>query len=182
VADDSTPPSSPIAVRVKEGARLIGVSRAHFNKLLKAKKIPSRRDGTARLILTEDLIAYVKGLPGAEPEDEPVGPLLPIDEQKVAQKRARRAGKPIPPPALPLPSPRPPDIDLAAIYDGRRRLLFPEIGAVEARRSAYQFTLQACARHFTLSLEEAAEKTLAALAECGWLEPNPSSGVDEAAA
>jgi excisionase family DNA binding protein len=175
VADDSTPPSPPIAVRVKEGARLIGVSRAHLNKLLRAKKIPSRKDGTARLILTEDLIAYVKGLPGAEPEDEPVGPLLPIDEQKVARKRARRAGKPIPPPVPPPPPPRPPDIDLAAIYDGRRRLLVPDVGPTEARRRAYEFTVQACARHFSVSLDEAGEMVLAACAEHGWLEPNPSA-------
>ena len=55
MAANSTPPSPPIAVRVKEGARLIGVSKAHFNKLLKAKKIPSRKDGSVRIILTEDL-------------------------------------------------------------------------------------------------------------------------------
>ena len=68
---DSVPLFPPLAVRPREAARLIGVSRAHFTKLLKAKKIPSRRDGSARLILREDLIAYVKGLPGAEPEDDP---------------------------------------------------------------------------------------------------------------
>ena len=60
--------------------------------------------------------------------------------------------------------------------DGRRRLLVSEIGPIEARRRAYEFTVQAYARHFTVGLDEAKEKTLAALAECGWLEPNPESG------
>ena len=69
---DSAPLAPPIAVRVREGARLIGVSKAHFTKLLKARKIPSRKDGTARLILRDDLVAYVKSLPEAEPG----GPLL----------------------------------------------------------------------------------------------------------
>jgi hypothetical protein len=174
---------TPISYRPKDAARALGVSLAHFNKLKAAGKIASRKDGAAVLIDREALIAYRNSLPVFAPDQTPVGPLLPVDEQKIALKRARRVGKSIPPPAPPLPppSPRAPDIDLAAVYAGRRRLLVPEIGAVEARRSAYQFTLQACARHFTLSLEEAAEKTRAALAECGWLEPNPSLGADEAA-
>jgi hypothetical protein len=185
VAKSKTPfDLTPISYRPKDAARMLGVSLAHFNKLKAAGKIASRHDGAAVLIDHEVLVAYRNSLPVFVPDQTPVGPLLPVDEQKIAHKRARRAGKPIPSPAPPLPppSPRPPDIDLAAVYDGRRRLLVPEIGPIEARRSAYQFTLQACARHFTLSLEEAAEKTRTALAECGWLEPNPSLGDDEAAA
>ena len=114
----------------------------------------------------------------------PTGPLLPVDEQKVAVERVR--ARVVRKPPAPAPRPSRPDIDLAAIYDGRRRLLAPEIGPVEARRRAYEFTVQAYARHFTVELDEAGEKTRAALAECGWLEPNPSlsaaSSDDEAVA
>jgi excisionase family DNA binding protein len=133
VAANSTPPSPPIAVRVKEGARLIGVSKAHFNKLLKAKKIPSRKDGSARIILTEDLIAYVKGLPGAEPEDEPTGPLLPATE----------------------PAPEPFAPDLAAEYEKRFKLFVPNVGPDEARLRAFEHTVGVCCRHHHVDQETA---------------------------
>ena len=147
-------------------------------------KITFRKVGAATLFLPADLEAFALGLPTAEPDMKPTGPLLPVAEQKIALERARGVRKPVPP--FRHRGPRPPDIDLAAIYDGRRRLLVPEVGPIEARRGAYEFTVQAYARHFTVGLDEAKEKTLAALAECGWLEPNPSpsaeSSDDEAVA
>jgi hypothetical protein len=186
VAKSKTPfDLTPISYRPKDAARMLGVSLAHFNKLKAAGKIASRHDGAAVLIDHEVLVAYRNSLPVFVPDQTPVGPLLPGDEQKIAHKRARRAGKPTPSPAPPLPppSPRAPDIDLAAVYDGRRRLLVPEIGPIEARRSAFKFTVQAYARHFTVGLDDATKQTLAALAECGWLDPNPGpSAADEAAA
>jgi hypothetical protein len=170
---------TPISHRPKDAARILAVSLAHFYKLMAAGKIPYRKDGAATLIDHEALIVYRDSLPVFAPDQTSVGSLLPVDEQKIALERARGAGTPIPPPPpppllAPPPLPRPPDIDLAAIYDGRRRLLAPKIGPTEARRRAFEFTVQAYARHFTVSFEEAKEKTLAALAECGWLEPNPS--------
>ena len=118
-------------MRVKEGARLIGVSRAHFNKLLKAKKIPSRRDGSARIILREDLIAYVKGLPMAEPEDGPTGPLL-------------AAVEPVPEPSAP---------DLAAVYDERFKLIVGNLGPDEARLRAFEHTVRVCCAHYRVDQE-----------------------------
>jgi excisionase family DNA binding protein len=170
---------TPIFLRPKEAAQVLGVGHSHFYKLMAAGKIPYRKDGAATLIDPAALIAYRDSLPVFVPEPAAIGPLLPVDEQQVALKRARRAGKPIPPPAPPPPPPRPPDIDLAAVYDGRRRLLVPEIGPIEARRSAFKFTVQAYARHFTVGLDEATEQTFATLAECGWLDPNPSPGDDD---
>jgi excisionase family DNA binding protein len=164
---------TPISYRPKDAARVLAVSPAHLYKLLRAGKIPHRKDGAATLIDHEALIAYRDSLPVFVPDQTSVGSLLPVDEQKIALERARGAGTPPPLLLAPPPLPRPPDIDLAAIYDGRRRLLAPKIGPTEARRRAFEFTVQAYARHFTVSFEEAKEKTLAALAECGWLEPNP---------
>jgi excisionase family DNA binding protein len=167
---------TPISYRPKDAARVLAVSPAHLYKLLKAGKIPHRKDNTATLIDREALIAYRNSLPVFAPDRTLTGSLLSVDEQKIALERARGAGTPIPPPppVPPPPLPRPPDIDLVAIYDGRLRLLAPKIGPTEARRRAFEFTVQAYARNFTVSLEEANEKTLTALAECGWPEPNPS--------
>jgi excisionase family DNA binding protein len=127
------PPSPPIAVRVKEGARLISVSKSHFNKLLKAKRIPSRKDGSARIILREDLIAYVKSLPAAEPEDEPNGPLLPAIE----------------------PAPEPSAPDLAAVYAERFKLIVGNVGPDEARLRAFEHTVGVCRSHYHVDRETA---------------------------
>jgi hypothetical protein len=173
---------APVGLRPKQAAAALGVSVSYLYLLMSRKKIASRTIGAARIFLPTDLEAFVQGLPIAEPDMKPTGPLLPVAEQKIAVKHVRGAGKPVPPPT----PPRPPDIDLAAIYDGRRRLLVPEVGPIEARRGAYEFTVQAYARHFTVGLDEAGEKTRTALAECGWLEPNPglsaASSDDEAVA
>jgi excisionase family DNA binding protein len=164
---------TPISYRPKDAARVLGFGHSHFSKLLKAGKIRHRKDGVAVLIDREELIAYRNSLPVAAPDQIPIGPLLPVDEQKIALERARSAGKPIPPP-VPPPLPRPPDIDLAAIYEGRLKLLIPNVGPDEAHFRASEFTVRACARHFGLGLDEAKEKTLVALAKWRGREPNPS--------
>jgi excisionase family DNA binding protein len=159
---------APVGLRPKQAAAALGISVSYLYLLMKRGKIPSRTLGAARLFLPADLEAFAASLLVAEPDVTSTGPLLPVAEQKVAVERVRaRVGR------KPPPRPPRPDIDLAAIYDGRRRLLAPEIGPIEARRGAYQFTVQACARHFSIELDEAERRTLAALAECGWLEPNP---------
>jgi excisionase family DNA binding protein len=134
------PAPLPISVRVKEAARLIGVSKAHFNKLSKAKKIPSRKDGSARIILTEDLIAYVKSLPGAEPEDEPTGPLLLAES---------------------MPEPFAPD--LAAVFAERFKLIVPNVGPDEGRLRAFEHTVLVCRNHYRVDLETAKRMTAGAI-------------------
>ena len=148
---------APVGLRPKQAAAALGISVSYLYILMSRGKITFRKVGAATLFLPADLEAFALGLPAVEPDMKPTGPLLPVAEQKVALKRAHGVRKPVSPPH----PPRPPDIDLAAIYDGRRRLLVPEIGPIEARRGAYEFTVQAYARHFTVGLDEAEEKTLA---------------------
>ena len=133
-----------ISVRPKEAARLIGVSYAHFKKLLRTKKIPSHKDGTARLILRADLGAYVRGLPDVAPKEAPTGPLL-----------SAVALAPAPPPTA-APEPKPgPAPDLAAIYFERLRLLTPGQGPDEGRLRAFEYTVGVCRWHYYVNLETA---------------------------
>jgi excisionase family DNA binding protein len=144
------PPS--ISVRPREAARLIGVSYAHFKKLLRTKRIPSHRDGTARLILREDLVAYVKSLTDVAPKEAPTGPLL---------SAVTLAPLPPPKPALdPEPGPAP---DLAAIYFERLRLLTPGQGPDEGRLRAFEYTVGVCRRHYHVNLEIAKRMTADAI-------------------
>ena len=162
---------TPISYRPKDAAKVLGFGHSHFAKLLASGKIASRTDGRARLIDHEALVAYRNSLPVFVPDQIPIGSLLPVDEQKIALERANGAGTPVSPPAPPSPPPplasRPPDIDLAAIYEGKRKLLAPDLGSDKARDRAFEFTARACARHFTVSLEEAEERTRTALEEHG---------------
>jgi excisionase family DNA binding protein len=131
----------PIAVRPREAARLIGVGHSHLYKLLKAKRIPSRNDGSARIILYEDLIAYLKSLPSAEPEEEPTGPLL-------------LAVEPAPEPFAP---------DLAAEYEKRFKLVVPNVGPDEGRLRAFEHTVLVCRNHYRVDLETATRMTTDAI-------------------
>lgn len=54
-----------LAYRPAQAAEIIGVSRAKVYELLDAGRIPSRKLGTARLILHEDLYAFVHELEAA---------------------------------------------------------------------------------------------------------------------
>jgi excisionase family DNA binding protein len=143
---------SPAAVRPKEAARLIGVSYAHFKKLLRTKRIPSHKDGTARLILREDLFAYVKNLPDVAPKEAPTGPLLSA------------VALPPEPPPKPAPEPEPgPAPDLAAIYFERLRLLTPGQGPDEGRLRSFEYTVGVCRRHYHVDLETAKRMTADAI-------------------
>jgi excisionase family DNA binding protein len=143
---------SSISVRPKEAARLIGVSYAHFKKLVRTKRVPSHKDGTARLILRADLSAYVKGLPDIAPKEAPTGPLL----SAVALVPA--------PPSKPAPEPGPgPAPDLAAVYAERLRLLTPGQGPDEGRLRAFEYTVGVCRRHYHVDLETAKRMTADAI-------------------
>jgi excisionase family DNA binding protein len=104
---DFTPPFPPISYRPKEAARLLGIGRSHLYKQMDAGKIPYRKDGAARLIDYEALIAYRDSLAVVEPNMTPTGSLLPVDQQKLAIERATadeqkpaRVSKRRPPPDL----------------------------------------------------------------------------------
>ena len=62
------------------------------------RKITFRKIGAATLFLPADLEAFALDLPAGELDVKPTGPLLPVDEQKIALERARDAGTPVPPP------------------------------------------------------------------------------------
>jgi excisionase family DNA binding protein len=121
----------PLAVRPREAARLLGISRSRLYQLLKSGKIPSRKDGAARIIFREDLVTYLNGLTPVEPDDEPTGPLL-------------AAVKPAP--ALSAP-------DLAAVYAERFKLIVGNVGPDEGRLRAYEHTAGVCRSHYRVDLE-----------------------------
>jgi excisionase family DNA binding protein len=147
----SSSPSS-IAVRPKEAARLISVSYAHFKKLVRTKRVPSHKDGTARLILRADLGAYVKSLPDVAPNEAPTGPLL--------SAVALAPALPPKPTLEPEPGPAP---DLAAVYFERLRLLTPGQGPDEGRLRAFEYTVGVCRRHYHVDLETAKRMTADAI-------------------
>ena len=54
----------PLAVSVSEAARLCGIGRTKFSELISKGEVPSKRMGRRRLILLNDLHAFLAGLPG----------------------------------------------------------------------------------------------------------------------
>lgn len=50
----------PIALRVNDAVRLSSLSRSSIYRLLEAKELPSARVNGRRLILREDLEAYLR--------------------------------------------------------------------------------------------------------------------------
>lgn len=52
---DGMRPADAIAVRIKQGAKLIGVGRSTFYKLINAGEIETIKVGRTRLILTKSL-------------------------------------------------------------------------------------------------------------------------------
>jgi excisionase family DNA binding protein len=132
----------PLAVRPAEAARLLGVGRSHFYKLLNAGKIPSRVDGSARLIPYAGLVAYLDGLPLPSLA---TGPLLADDQQQVATERAREPGEP----------------DFRRIFTER---LEPSLGEDESRRRALAHTIRAYRRYHECAYKPARAAVLALIA------------------
>jgi excisionase family DNA binding protein len=89
---------APVGLRPKQAAAALGISVSYLYLLMSRGKITFRKIGAATLFLPADLEAFALGLPPVEPDMKPTGPLLPVDEQKIALKRARGAGTPILPP------------------------------------------------------------------------------------
>lgn len=58
------PPTDRLAVRPAEAARLIGVSERHIYNALQSGGLRSHRFKRTRLILIDDLRAWVQGLEG----------------------------------------------------------------------------------------------------------------------
>jgi excisionase family DNA binding protein len=184
---DFTPPFPPISYRPKEAARLLGIGRSHLYKQMDAGKIPYRKDGAARLIDYEALVAYRNSLPVVAPDETPTGSLLPVDQQKLAIERATLDEQKLKPPARvskrrPPPSPaeqqqsasepeppteadQPSSPDFAAMVEDRRRLLAANVGPEEARLRAIEFVIGEYRRHYGCSSEQAKAGVLQALAE-----------------
>ena len=108
----------PLAVRPREAARQLGVSRSRLYQLLKSGKIPHRKDGAATVIVHEDLVAYHSSLSTVTPDEGPTGPLLSAIE-----------------PAMEPSAP-----DLAAVYAERFRLIARKRPVDEARLRACSST------------------------------------------
>jgi excisionase family DNA binding protein len=121
----------PLAVRPREAARLLGIGHSHFYKLLKAGKIPHRKDGAATVIDYEALVAYRDSLSTVAPDEGPTGPLL-------------RAIEPVIEPSAP---------DLAAVYAERFKLIVGNLGPDEARLRAFEHTVGECCRHHHVDRE-----------------------------
>jgi excisionase family DNA binding protein len=125
---DSTSASRPICVRPKEAARLLGMGHSHLYKLMKAGKIPYRKDGAATLIDPEALRAYRDSLPVVSPDMKPTGPLLGVDVQRLAIERARESE---------------PEPDFAVVYSERFKLLARDVAKGEAEARAFDYTVVA---------------------------------------
>ena len=118
----------PFFVRVKEAARLLSLSRSHLYKLMDAGKLPYRKDGSARLIDYEGIVAYRDSLSVITPEPpQPTGPLLPADLQQLAIERAREPGEP----------------DFNRTFIECFESLIPSLGEDEARKRAIAQTVRA---------------------------------------
>jgi excisionase family DNA binding protein len=172
VSDSTLPPFTPISLRPAEAARLLGVGRSHFYKLMQAGLIPYRKGGATRLRLIDHaaLVAYRDSLAVVEPELRATGPLLPHDQQQLA---AERAGEPAPswdgghkskPPEEASPEPLRPEIDLAALYLDRLRLLVANLGDEEGQLRARDFAIDCYRRHTGCDLEAAKVAVTAAIA------------------
>jgi excisionase family DNA binding protein len=116
---------------------LLGIGRSHLYKLLDAGKIPSRKDGRARVIAYEDLVAHRDSLPTVAPDDEPTRPLLLANERE-----------------LELPAP-----GLAAVYAEQFKLIVPNLGPDEARLRAFEYTVKICRSAYRVDLETAKRMT-----------------------
>jgi excisionase family DNA binding protein len=116
---------TPVALRPRDAARLLGLGHSHFYKLLKSGRIPHRKDGAATLIDYEALVRFRDSLPSAPP----TGPLLPAAE----------------------PASEPPD--LAAIYTERLKLIVGSVGPDEGRLRAFEYAVGACCHHHHVDLE-----------------------------
>jgi excisionase family DNA binding protein len=134
------PLSPPLAVRPREAARQLGVSRSRLYQLLKSGKIPHRKDGAATVIAYEDLVAYRDSLPIVSPDMGPTGPLLLAES---------------------MPEPFAPD--LAAVFAERFKLIVPNVGPDEGRLRAFEHTVGVCRSHYRVDLETGKRMTADAI-------------------
>jgi excisionase family DNA binding protein len=123
------PALTPIVLRPRDAARLLGLGHSHFYKLLKSGRIPHRKDGAATLILRADLEAFAASLPVVEREAAPpTGPLLPAAEPR-----------------------EPPD--LAAVYAERLKIIVGNVGPDEGKLRAYEYAVAVCCSYHHVNLE-----------------------------
>lgn len=55
--------AEPLAYRVKEAARLMGMGKSKLFELIKGGQLPARKVGGATLILRADLVAFLDRAP-----------------------------------------------------------------------------------------------------------------------
>ena len=66
--DDVVVKLEPLSVGVENAARATDISETTLKKLVREKKIPSRKMGGRRIFIVEELKAWLKSLPGDELE------------------------------------------------------------------------------------------------------------------
>jgi excisionase family DNA binding protein len=153
------PTLTPSIVGPTGAAQIAGVSRSRIYELLNSGEIPSRKDGRRRLIHRDDIEKWFSRLPPAPapirvPSEPPTGPLLPLEQQKIAMARAIEAER--------EPEPEP---DWATVYTERCKLLRRNVSDSEAKARAFDFTVDRCRGHSGFDLEKAKALVRAALAK-----------------
>jgi excisionase family DNA binding protein len=147
------PPLIPSFVGPAGAAQIAGVSRSRIYELLSAGELSSRWDGRRRLIPVADIEKWYSRLPQAPtraPPEPPTGPLLSLEQHKIAMERAIE------------PEPEP---DWATVYTERCKLLRRNVSDSEAKARAFDFTVDRCRNHSGCDLEQAKALVRAAIAK-----------------
>ncbi|AKR48045.1 MULTISPECIES: helix-turn-helix domain-containing protein [Acetobacter] len=53
----------PVAVPLEDAPRMFGVSRSHLYRMSKAGRIDMRKVGRKTVVITDTVVAYLRGLP-----------------------------------------------------------------------------------------------------------------------
>ena len=61
--DKKTDEFGKVAVSIKDAVRVSGIGRSKLYEVMKSGELPARKLGTRTIILFDDLMAYLDGLP-----------------------------------------------------------------------------------------------------------------------
>ena len=95
-------PLAPLAVGPDGAARLMGISRARVYELKNAGELPFYKDGSRTLFPVAGIEARVERLSRIPQSGPPVGPLLTPADRKLARKKARATEEEPLEPLLPI--------------------------------------------------------------------------------
>jgi hypothetical protein len=134
----------------------MGISRSRIYEEFNSGALPSFKDGRRRLVLIDDIKAWLARLPPAPtptraPSEPPTGPLLPPEQQEAAIARATE-------PELE------PEPDWDAAYRKKRKAL-AGLGDDESRFRAFDFVVNVCCEHFGCGLEEGKARVRSAISK-----------------